>query len=176
MRLATVYVFAFVLSVCAVQGRQMLNEQTNLPCHNDFDCNNGNCRHFNATAGYCLCNNNFITRDGGEPCGYHQVSILEAFLLSMFVGGFGVDWFVLAKGHAGYIVAGVFKLLTVGGLGVWWLVSVMSSQFLSALLYIYIASTMPLVCCRLTGSVFLLEHSMMAMACSWDRGVVSCTG
>lgn len=30
------------------------------------------------------------------------------------------DWFVLAKGHASYIVAGVFKLLTLGGLGKFW--------------------------------------------------------
>ncbi|CAF1161369.1 unnamed protein product [Rotaria sordida] len=36
----------------------------------------------------------------------------------------GVDWFVLAKGNAGYIVAGVFKILTLGGFGIWWLVDV----------------------------------------------------
>ena len=31
---------------------------------------------------------------------------------------------MLAKGHAGYIMAGVFKLLTFGGFGIWWLVDV----------------------------------------------------
>ena len=29
----------------------------------------------------------------------------------------GADWFYLSAGSAGYIVAGVFKLLTCGGLG-----------------------------------------------------------
>lgn len=49
---------------------------------------------------------------------------MELFLESFFVGGFGVDWFVLAKVNGGYnggyICAGIFKLLTFGG--IWWLV------------------------------------------------------
>jgi TM2 domain-containing membrane protein YozV len=49
-------------------------------------------------------------------------SKLGAFLISFLVGGIGVDWFYLSNGHAGYIVAGVFKLLTFGGIGIWWLV------------------------------------------------------
>ncbi len=47
---------------------------------------------------------------------------LGTLLLSIFVGGLGIDWFILARGNAGYIVAGVFKLLTGGGLGIWWIV------------------------------------------------------
>lgn len=94
---------------------------TSVSCKFDGDCNNGSCRLFTATDGYCVCNNNYTSRK--DLCDYHQVSKLEAFLLSFFTGFFGVDWFVLAKGHASYIVAGVFKILTVGGLGVWWLVS-----------------------------------------------------
>ena len=29
----------------------------------------------------------------------------------------GADWFYLSDGSGGYIVAGIFKLLTLGGLG-----------------------------------------------------------
>jgi len=51
-----------------------------------------------------------------------KYSKLAAFLISLLVGGLGADWFYLSAGSAGYIVAGVFKLLTCGGLGIWWLV------------------------------------------------------
>merc|ERR1712080_26411 len=44
-------------------------------------------------------------------------SKLVAFLLSFFLGEFGVDWFYLSNGSAGYIVAGIFKLITLGFLG-----------------------------------------------------------
>ena len=49
-------------------------------------------------------------------------SKLAAFLISLLAGGLGVDWFYLSMGNAGYIVAGVFKILTCGGFGIWWLV------------------------------------------------------
>lgn len=111
---------------CGIQARFLLSEQTDNPCRFDLDCLDGHCRLFNETAGLCQCDNNYISRDGGS-CNYHQVSKLVAFLLSFFVGGFGVDWFVLARHHAGYIVAGVFKILSLGGLGVWWLVCCLSS-------------------------------------------------
>ena len=47
---------------------------------------------------------------------------IVVFLLSFFVGFFGVDWFYLSDGNGGYIVAGIFKILTLGGLGLWWLI------------------------------------------------------
>lgn len=39
------------------------------------------------------------------------------FLISFFVGGLGVDRFV-----AGYVAAGLLKLCTAGGFGIWWIV------------------------------------------------------
>ena len=42
---------------------------------------------------------------------------MTALLLSIFLGGLGVDRFYL-----GYTVLGIVKLLTGGGCGIWWLI------------------------------------------------------
>ena len=55
-------------------------------------------------------------------CSYQQEGKVKMFLVSFFVGWTGADWFILAKGHASYIVAGVFKLITFGGFTIWWTV------------------------------------------------------
>ncbi len=44
-------------------------------------------------------------------------SWIVAVLLSFFLGGLGIDRFYL-----GYIVLGIIKLLTIGGLGIWALI------------------------------------------------------
>ncbi len=42
---------------------------------------------------------------------------MVALLLSVFLGGLGVDRFYL-----GYTVLGIVKLVTAGGCGIWWLI------------------------------------------------------
>jgi hypothetical protein len=56
-------------------------------------------------------------------CDYKLKSKLVAFLLSFFVGGFGVDYFYLSMGKFHYIGCGIGKMFTCGGCGIWWMVS-----------------------------------------------------
>jgi TM2 domain-containing membrane protein YozV len=44
---------------------------------------------------------------------------LTALLLSIFLGSLGVDRF-----YTGHTLLGVLKLITCGGLGIWWLIDV----------------------------------------------------
>lgn len=46
-----------------------------------------------------------------------KVNWLMALLFSIFLGWIGVDRFVM-----GYVGTGIVKLLTGGGLGVWWVI------------------------------------------------------
>lgn len=49
--------------------------------------------------------------------GAYMKSPVLAFVFSFFLGWFGVDRF-----YIGDILAGVLKLITCGGLGLWWLI------------------------------------------------------
>lgn len=71
----------------------------------------------------CECDSGWL-HDTDELgfCNYEQRKQLNSFLASFFGGWVGADWFYLARGDGGYIAAGVFKLLTVGGVGIWWIV------------------------------------------------------
>ena len=50
---------------------------------------------------------------------YSEKDWLVALLLSILVGSLGVDRFYLGK-----VGTGILKLITAGGLGVWWLIDV----------------------------------------------------
>jgi hypothetical protein len=75
-------------------------------CTGNYDCGRGFCRAYT-----CQCYRGYITWRYMDVCNYEQRTKLTAFLVSFFVGTFGVDWFVLSRGNAGYIVAGIIKLL-----------------------------------------------------------------
>lgn len=105
------------LKVIDVAGRQLLQGN-----NNQTDCGNGDLvENVRTGAQSCNCHSGFMD-DGKKKCSYKGKSKLTAFLISFFVGSFGADWFYLANGDAGYIVAGVFKLLTFGCCGIWALV------------------------------------------------------
>jgi TM2 domain-containing membrane protein YozV len=42
---------------------------------------------------------------------------IAALLLSILVGGLGIDRF-----YMGYVGLGILKLITLGGFGIWWLI------------------------------------------------------
>jgi len=48
-----------------------------------------------------------------------EVKWIIALLISIFFGGIGVDRFIM-----GHIWLGLLKLITGGGLGIWWLIDV----------------------------------------------------
>ena len=66
--------------------RSLLSEGLN--CTDD-SCGNGTCNK----VGECECTRHYVTTD--KICDYKLQSQLLIFLLSFFVGGFGVNWFVL---------------------------------------------------------------------------------
>ena len=97
-----------------------------IPCKTQGECGNGICEigvkwNETTTVHLCKCDEGYINYDG-KPCEYGQKSKLTAFLISFFLGELGGDWFYLSQGSGAYIVGGIFKLLTLGGLGIWWLV------------------------------------------------------
>lgn len=49
--------------------------------------------------------------------GVKQVNWILVLIMSIFFGSLGVDRFIMGK-----VGTGILKLITLGGLGVWWLI------------------------------------------------------
>ncbi len=97
---------------------QSQNLSSKLICSTNLNCGspNGEC-----ILNQCICSRGWIIIDQ-SGCTYQLKSKLTAFLLSFFVGVFGVDWFYLSVTNAAYIIVGIIKLITFGGFGIWWIV------------------------------------------------------
>ena len=72
----------------------------------------------------CKCDDGYVTVDEANPCNHKQKNFVAALVLSIFLGEFGIDWFYLSAGSGVYIFAGIMKLITLGGIGIWWFVDI----------------------------------------------------
>ncbi|CAF1173986.1 unnamed protein product [Adineta ricciae] len=110
-----VYFYGQVCSKPTVRNETIQNKHGNSTerllksriCYNDGDCS----AHEQCRDRVCICVDGWVTQNEKKPCSYEQKSKWTAFLLSLFVGSFGADWFYLSRSTAKYIVAGVFKIL-----------------------------------------------------------------
>lgn len=83
-------------------------------CINDSDCNHGYCinitNHINTTISECQCINGY-TNFNNEICDYKQKEQYIAYILSIYTGGFGADWFYLGDGDITYNSIGFLKMV-----------------------------------------------------------------
>jgi hypothetical protein len=86
-------------------GRLSYPRQWGAWCSQNFECGRGFCQGY-----MCQCYRGYITWRYFGVCNYEQRTKLTAFLVSFFVGIFGIDWFYLSRGNAGYVIAGIIKL------------------------------------------------------------------
>lgn len=101
------------------------NSYTN-ECEFDNDCNHGVCRlikrrEYPDGINLCICDKNYVSRDGGI-CNYKRSNRILVFIMSFFFGFLGVDRFILARGNGCYTCLAVGKLLTLGWFVFGWLV------------------------------------------------------
>lgn len=79
-------------------------------CVDWFDLQEGN--QTTSRLSFCQCDFEW----SGPECGKQRKSQLTAFVLSLFLGYLGADQFYL-----GFWLAGLFKLFSLGGCGIWWI-------------------------------------------------------
>lgn len=62
-------------------------------CKVDEDCNHGICRYFNTTAGFCICDENYTSRN--SVCDQLEHSRLGKILTSLVDRSDNNDWYVM---------------------------------------------------------------------------------
>ena len=94
---------------------------TNITCSVLQDCYpDGFCQD-----GYCQCNACYLNDDGGDGvCAIHLIHLLAPFLISLFLGGCGIDHCFMSGCTCPGICIGIIKALTLGGLSIWYIVDV----------------------------------------------------
>lgn len=107
-------------------GQSAINAQLNSCTATDVSdtlvCSGkGYCKAWNAASpvekplAFCSCERDWT----GPECNVRRKSQVTTFLLSLFLGWLGIDYFYL-----GYVWWAILKLFTLGGLGLWWLVDI----------------------------------------------------
>jgi len=82
--------------------------QTNsLLCISNDDCQKTSWCNQNK----CECKKGWLTRSKTKQCSYKQISKSSSFIISLLIGGAGMDWFILSRKNNLYILIGLLKLL-----------------------------------------------------------------
>eukprot|EP01126_Amoeba_proteus_P006448 TRINITY_DN12256_c0_g1_i2.p1 TRINITY_DN12256_c0_g1~~TRINITY_DN12256_c0_g1_i2.p1 ORF type:complete len:171 (-),score=16.14 TRINITY_DN12256_c0_g1_i2:60-572(-) len=106
--------------------RQLYTDLLGITCVRSEQCNYGDCIPLNklVSQGPHICNCYPGYTSFESICDLQLIPQLNAFMASFFGGWVGADWFYLYRNGSsgGYVVAGIFKLLTIGGLSIWWVV------------------------------------------------------
>ena len=113
--------------VASSYGEHFTKSSGVIKCKTDSECGaHGSCAKPDAAAAHsvCVCESPYINLIDGKQmtaCIYEGVSRKSALIASGFGGFFGIDWFILSRGtNLSYIYAGLAKLCTFGGFGIWW--------------------------------------------------------
>ena len=111
---AWVVVYLWVVVFLLLFETQTNGLQVDMDCQDHDKCGeHGKCiKHMmsaNESQNQCQCEETYTSIE--NPCDYKQKRQLTAFLLSLFLGPFGADWFYLAKDSTSYTFIGVTKLL-----------------------------------------------------------------
>jgi hypothetical protein len=98
-------------------------------CTSDNDCGHGTCQILRDINGqtmgsHCVCDSDYTTAHTNDVCNYHMLSGLTVLLLSIFVGGCGIDRCFIARGNSCGICLGILKGVSCGGCGIWWLIDI----------------------------------------------------
>lgn len=101
---------------------------TSYECISNKDCGHGTCKPIKTfddkgIGSECICEPEYETIDY-DICKYHKLSGLAVLLISICVGGCGIDLCFIARGNSCFICCGILKGLTCGGCGIWYITNI----------------------------------------------------